>query len=509
MRSSTLIALAMMTMVLPACGGGGAAPVTGGGPGGTEGTLASFAISHPEGAVTVGDTMIMEVVARDATGQPVAGGQPQFTSSDVTVATVDNAGVVRGLKAGGSTITGTLTLGGVTRTATYGIAVLAAATPPPATPPAQTVAGFALNPASATLAVGGTVQFEPIATDAAGARIATLPAVSWRLQDPTKATIASGAVTAVDAGSTQVTASFTSGGRTWTATATLTVTPPPPPAAPSAATVRGVEDAFSPGSVTIAAGGTVTWTMEDEEHDVTWTGAAPPGGSTGRIDDDESVSRTFPTPGTYTYVCDRHDGDHGGTVTVQGGAQQPVLTSVRITPASPGVAVGATLQLTATPLDQFGQAMTGLPAAAWTTGDATKATVGATGVVTGVGAGTAAITARVTSGGVTREAAVTVTVGTTTTPPPPPPGAPSTAMVTTPGETFSPATVTIAAGGTVTWTFTGGTRHNVTFSGTAPAGGNIPDSQGASVARTFTTAGTYSYSCTRHSGMNGSVVVQP
>jgi plastocyanin len=439
MRSSTLIALAMMTVVLPACGGGGAAPVTGGGTD-TEGTLASFAISHPEGAVTVGDTMIMQVVARDATGQPVAGGQPQFASSDATVATVDNAGVVRGLKAGGSTITGTLTLGGVTKTATYGIAVLAAATPPPTTPPPTT----------------------PPPT--------TPP--------PT----------------------------------TPPPTTPPPPAAPSAVTVQGVEDAFSPGSVTIAAGGTVTWTMVDEEHDVTWTGTAPPGGSTGRIDDDEPVSRTFPTPGTYAYVCDRHDGEHGGTVTVQGAAQPAVFTSVRVTPASPGVAVGATLQLTATPLDQSGQAMSGLPAAAWTTGDATRATVSATGVVTGVAAGTAAVAARITSGGVTREAAVTVTVGTTTTPPPPPPpppSAPSAATVTTPGETFSPANVTIAAGGTVTWTFTGGSRHNVTFNGTAPAGGNIPDSQGASVARTFTAAGTYNYTCTRHSGMNGSVVVQP
>jgi plastocyanin len=428
MRSSTLIALAVTATLVAACGGGGAAPVTGGA-GGTDGALASFSISHPEGAVTVGDTLIMEVAARDATGQPLAGGQPQFTSSDLTVATVDAAGVVRGLKAGSSTITGTLTMGGVTRTATYVIAVLAAATPPPTTPPT-----------------------------------------------------------------------------------TPPVTPPvtPPPATPSVATVQGVEDAFSPSSVTIAAGGTVTWTMVDEEHDVTWTGAAPPGGSTGRIDDDEPVSRTFPTAGTYAYTCQRHDGEHGGTVIVESTAEA-VFTSVRITPASPGVAVGATLQLTATPVDQLGRAMSGLAAATWATSDATRATVSATGVVTGVAAGTATVTARVTQGSVTREAAATVTVGTTTTPPTPtPPTAPTTATVTTPGETFSPATVTIATGGSVTWQFTGSTRHNVTFSGTAPTGGNIPDTDaGGSASRTFGAAGTYSYTCTRHSGMNGTVVVQP
>jgi plastocyanin len=153
--------------------------------------------------------------------------------------------------------------------------------------------------------------------------------------------------------------------------------------------------------------------------------------------------------------------------------------------------------------------MAGLPAAQWSSADATRATVTATGLVTGVAAGTAAVTARITSGGVTREASANVTVGGTTPPPPPPPN-PGSAIVTTPGTTFSPANVTIGAGGTVTWQFTGGTRHNVTFSGTAPTGGNIPDTDpGGSAARTFAAAGTYSYTCTRHAGMNGTVVVQP
>lgn len=423
MRSSTWIALATITTALAACGGGGAAPVTGG-PGETGATLASFSISHPDGAVTVGDTLIMQAVARDGAGQTLTGTQPQFASSDATVATVDAAGVVRGLRAGASTITGTLTMGGVTKTATYGIAVLAAATPPNPPPPPPP----------------------------------PLPP------------------------------------------------PPPPPAVPNTATVQGIEDAFSPSAVRIAAGGTVTWTMEDEEHDVTWTGAAPPGGSIPRIDDDEPASRTFPTPGTYAYICDRHDGDHGGTVTVESTAQA-VFTAVRITPASRGVAVGATLQLTATPVDPLGRAMSGLPAATWAASDATKATVSATGVVTGVAAGTATVTARITQGGTTREATATVTVGGTT---PPPPTVPTTATVTTPGSSFSPANVTIGTGGVVTWQFTGSSRHNVTFSGTAPAGGNIPDTEaGGSAARTFAAAGTYSYSCTRHDGMNGTVVVQP
>jgi plastocyanin len=506
MRSSTLLTLAIAA-ALAACGGGGAAPVTGGNPGGSSGTLASFAISHPEGAVAVGDTMIMQFTASDATGQPIAGAQPQFASSDAAVATVDAGGVVRGVREGASTIQGTLTVGGVTRTSTYSIAVLPAPAPP--IPPTQTVAAFVLNPASATIGTGGVIQFEPVATDASGARVTGLPQVAWALGDPQKATISSGAVTGRAAGSTTVTASFTSGGRTWSATANVTITQPAPPSAPSSATVQGVDDAFLPSSVTIAAGGSVTWTMVDEEHDVTWTGAAPTGGNIGRIDRGRSVTRTFPNAGTYAYTCDRHDGKHGGTVTVQGSTAGPVFTSVRIAPASPAVTVGGTVQLTATPMDQGGQAMTGLAAAQWSSADATKATVGASGLVTGVAAGTAAVTARITQGGVTREAAVNVTVGSGGSTPPPP-GAPSTATVTTPGTSFNPGTVTIAAGGTVTWQFTGGDRHNVTFSGTAPTGGNIPDTNaGGSAQRTFATAGTYNYSCTRHNGMSGTVVVQP
>ena len=500
----------MITLALAAaaagCGGGGAAPVTGGGPG-TPDAIGSVTISHPEGAVQVGDTMILAIEARDGAGQPVSGIQPQLSSSDAAVATVDAAGVVRGLKAGAATITASVTVGGITRTASYGVAVLAATAPPP---PSSAVAAFALNPATVTLAPGGTAPLEPVATTASGTRITPLPAITWSVQDAVKARISAGVVTAVAAGATTVTASFTADGRTWTASANVIVTAPPAPPAPTSATVQGVEDAFTPSTVTITPGGTVTWTMVDEEHDVTWTGAAPPGGSTGRIDDDESATRTFPTAGTFAYTCSRHDGDHGGTVIVQGSTAAPVLTAVVISPASASVAVGATLQLSATGLDQGGRTMAGLPAAQWSTANAATATVSGTGVVTGVAAGTAAITARITHGGVTREATVNVAVGGATTPPPTDPQPPLTATVTTPGESFSPASVTIRTGGTVTWQFTGSTRHNVTFNGTAPAGGNIPDTDaGGSAQRQFAAAGTYAYTCTRHSGMNGTVVVQP
>jgi plastocyanin len=79
--------------------------------------------------------------------------------------------------------------------------------------------------------------------------------------------------------------------------------------------------------------------------------------------------------------------------------------------------------------------------------------------------------------------------------------------VRTVGDSFSPNSVTIAAGGTVAWTISGD-DHNVTFTGAAPPGGNIPTTGSGTISRSFPTAGRYDYFCTRHSGMTGAVTVQ-
>lgn len=83
----------------------------------------------------------------------------------------------------------------------------------------------------------------------------------------------------------------------------------------------------------------------------------------------------------------------------------------------------------------------------------------------------------------------------------------TSATVRTVGDSFSPASVTIAAGGTVQWQISGD-EHNVTFTGAAPPEGNIPNTEGATVSRSFPSAGRYDYFCTRHSGMTGAVTVE-
>lgn len=101
------------------------------------------------------------------------------------------------------------------------------------------------------------------------------------------------------------------------------------------------------------------------------------------------------------YVNATINGKVGQTlVTVKGG-----VASVTISPISPSVAVGGTVQLTAVATDAQGGPVSGL-STTWSTSTASVATVSSTGLVTGVSTGSATITA--TIGG--KSASVTVAV---------------------------------------------------------------------------------------------------
>jgi amicyanin len=76
--------------------------------------------------------------------------------------------------------------------------------------------------------------------------------------------------------------------------------------------------------------------------------------------------------------------------------------------------------------------------------------------------------------------------------------------VTIAGFKFSPATLTVRVGTTVTWTNSDSAAHNV-------SGGPLHSpalNHGASYRHTFTKAGTYHYVCTFHPWMKGTVIVK-
>jgi len=102
-------------------------------------------------------------------------------------------------------------------------------------------------------------------------------------------------------------------------------------------------------------------------------------------------------------------------VAITGGATPVPVNTVVVTPTTASIAVGVTVQLTATPKDANGNVLTGRTIT-WSSSTAGTASVDGTGLVTGVGAGAATITA--TCEGTNGTSAVTVT---SSSPPPPPP----------------------------------------------------------------------------------------
>ena len=99
-------------------------------------------------------------------------------------------------------------------------------------------------------------------------------------------------------------------------------------------------------------------------------------------------------------------------------------------------------------------------------------------------------------------------------------GGGTSASVTIRDYAFSPATITIKAGNSVTWTNDGFSSHTVTsdsmgvfdsgmlsppMASMDPYGGT---SSGQTYGMAFPTPGTYKYHCTNHPAMHGTVVVQ-
>jgi len=71
---------------------------------------------------------------------------------------------------------------------------------------------------------------------------------------------------------------------------------------------------------------------------------------------------------------------------------------------------------------------------------------------------------------------------------------------------FSPATLTIVKGTTVTWTNNESSTHTVTADDKSFDSGNL--TKGKTFQFTFDKLGTFSYRCSIHSAMTGKIIVQ-
>src|SRR5439155_9078696 len=122
------------------------------------------------------------------------------------------------------------------------------------------------------------------------------------------------------------------------------------------------------------SGRTVTWATSD--------GGVATVSSTGLV--------TGVTVGSATITATSEGKSGSATVTVT--AVAVPVASVAVSPPTPSLPVGGTVQLTAAPQDSAGNALSGRTVT-WATSDATVASVSTTGLVTGVAVGSATITA--------------------------------------------------------------------------------------------------------------------
>jgi len=339
--------------------------------------VASVDVSPATASLPVGATVQLVATPRDASGNPLPGRVVTWASSNTTVATVSASGLVTGKVAGTATITAT----SEGQSGTAAITVTAAGVP---------VASVSVTPATAQVFEGQTVQLTATPRDSGG-NVLSGRTVTWASSNTSVATVsASGLVTGKVAGTATITA--TSEGQSGTSTITVVHVPVASvsvtPATPSLNEGKTVQLTATPrdSSGNALSGRTVTWASSNTS--VATVSAS--GLVTGKV------------AGTATITATSEGQNGTSTVTVV----HPPVASVSVTPGSATVPVGATLQLTATPKDATGSALTGR-SVTWASSNTSVATVSATGLVTGQVAGTATITA--TSEGQSGTAAITVT----------------------------------------------------------------------------------------------------
>jgi uncharacterized protein YjdB len=198
-RASSILTASMIALSLLSCGGS------------TDSTgppahvaVATVELSAPSTSVMVAQTVQLSAATKDAGGNVLAGRTVSWASSSTPIATVSASGLVTAVAAGPVTIFGT------SENKSGSIALTVSVAP---------VNAVTLTPASDSLVVAQTVQLAAATTDAGGHTL-TGRTIAWSSVTPSVATVSStGLVTAIAAGTANVTA--TSEGKADTALITV------------------------------------------------------------------------------------------------------------------------------------------------------------------------------------------------------------------------------------------------------------------------------------------------
>ncbi len=359
----------------------------------TAATVVSIQVTPSNATIADGTTRQYTATAvyTDSTTQIVTA-DATWASTTSTTATISNADGSEGLATaeGPGTTTISATYGG--HTGSTGLTVTAA-----------TLVSIAVSPITPSIADGTTLQFIALGTYTDGSTQNLTDTATWGTTDATAATISNadgseGLATAVDPGSTTISA--TSGGITGSTTLTVTmatlVSIQVDPVTPSIA--NGTTQPF------IATGTYTDGSTQNLTNLATWsstninvatvTNSVPKGIATGVAEGESTISATF-------------GGKTGSTVLT---VTIATLVSIQVTPTTPSIAKGTTLQFTATGIYSDGSQQTLTSFASWSTLNSAVVSVSGTGLATGVEVGSTTISANY--GGKTGSTTISVTAAT-------------------------------------------------------------------------------------------------
>src|SRR5205807_2175433 len=337
--------------------------------------VAAVTVSPAAPTVQVGQTVQLTATPRDASGNPLAGRVITWQSSNGAVASVNGSGLVTAVATGAATIT-------ATSEGQSGTAVVTVSNVP--------VASVTVTPASASVPQGATVQLTATPRDANGTAL-TGRVVTWRSSNSAVATgTGSGRAVRYHV----VLAAAPSG---WVVQDYLAKIVPTVPVASVTVT---------PATASLTVGQTVQLTATPRDANgnpltgrvITWQSS---NSAIASVNGSGLVTGVGPGgPVTMTATSEGQSGTASVTVTAAPAA------AVTVRPSSGTVAMGQTVQLSATLRDANGNILTGR-SVTWASNNTSVATVTGTGLVTGKVAGSATITA--TSEGQNGTAAITVT----------------------------------------------------------------------------------------------------
>jgi uncharacterized protein YjdB len=181
--------------------------------------VASVTVSPASATLQIGATVQLQVTAFDANNNVLTGRVVTSSSANPAIASVNSLGLVTAVSTGVTQIT-------VTSEGKSAIATITVSTAAPVP-----VATVSVSPSSSSLLVGATVQLSATTRDANN-NVLTGRVVTWSSLNSGIASVSSnGLVSAIGAGTIQITA--TSEGITGSASVTVTVPLPPPPSGSS------------------------------------------------------------------------------------------------------------------------------------------------------------------------------------------------------------------------------------------------------------------------------------